>query len=370
MIEIILPKLDEEIEESSIIFWHKQEGDEIKKGDVLVEVQTEKAVSEIEAKEEGILKEIIVKRGEVAKAGDKIGIIGKEADSASTDEKKRVSSQKEADVKEKAEKREFVRVAPRLRNLAKKLKIDLNEVQQSKKDGKITEKDIRDFADQDESTQGEKLSGIRKTIANRMKNSLQNTAQLTETAYADVTDLAEIRNKNKSNLSWNVLILYATIQAIKKHPYMNGTFEDDIWNQSDVIHLGVATDTKEGLIVPAVKNANKYSIEELSKEVNQLVQSVHDRKIDSEKLSNNTFTVTNLGGFGIHFFTPILNPPEVGILGLGAVENYLILENKEVKERLRIPLSLTFDHQVVDGAPAARFLQTLINYLENFEDII
>lgn len=366
MAEIILPKIDDDIEESSVIFWHKQEGDKVEKGDVLVEVQTEKAVSEIEAKETGVLKEITVKRGEVAKAGDSLGVIGTEADSSS--EGGSPSSSKQQATEGKQQKQEFVRVAPRLRKLAKDLQVDLQAVQQSVKDGKITEKAIRDFAEGGESTpdtSGEKLSGIRKTIADRMKRSLDHTAQLTETAYADVTELAEKRQKDGNTFSWNVLILYATVQALQKHPYMNGTFEHGLWNQSEAIHLGVATDTEEGLIVPTVTNAHEYSMEELSKEVNQLVQSVQEKKVDPAKLSGSTFTVTNLGGFGIHFFTPIINPPEVAILGLGAIEKYVVLEEGNIKERMRLPLSLTFDHQVVDGAPAARFIQTVIDLLAN-----
>src|SRR5699024_8979148 len=242
----------------------------------------------------------------------------------------------------------------RLRKLAKDLQVDLQAVQHSVKDGKITEKVIRDFAEGGESTpdtSGEKLSGIRKTIADRMRSSLENTAQLTETAYADVSELAEKRQKDGNTFSWNVLILYVTVQALQKHLYMNGTFEQGLWNQSEAIHLGVATDTEEGLVVPTVTNAHEYSMEELSKEVNQLVQSVQEKKVDPVKLSGSTFTVTNLGGFGIHFFTPIINPPEVAILGLGAIEKYVVLEEGNIKERMRLPLSLTFDHQVVDGAP-------------------
>src|SRR5699024_10728592 len=170
-----------------------------------------KAVSEIEAKETGVLKEITVKRGEVAKAGDSLGIIGTEVDTG--DSTPTNSKQQATEDQGKKQKQGFIRVAPRLRKLAKDLQVDLQAVQQSVKDGKITEKAIRDFAEGGESTpdtSGEKLSGIRKTIADRMKRSLDHTAQLTETAYADVTELAEKRQKDGNTFSWNVLILYVT----------------------------------------------------------------------------------------------------------------------------------------------------------------
>lgn len=366
MAEIILPRFDENYEESSIIFWHKQEGDTVQKGDVLVEVQTEKAVSEIEAEADGVLERIIVKRGEVATVGDVLGIIATTGSDTSVEEIS--ESTVAATVAEEPAKRSFVRVAPRLRKLAKDLNVDLTEVQGSGSDGKITEKDIRKVAE-GKSEPGEKLTGIRKTVATRMRESLQNSAQLTETAYADVTKLAIKRKNYDKKMSWNSWILYATIKAIKGHLYMNGTYENDVWKQSEEIHLGIATDTEEGLFVPVVENADQHSLESLDQEVGALAQSVQDKKIDPKKLSGSTFTVTNLGAFGIHFFTPIINPPEVAILGLGKIETYLVLEDGQVSERMRIPLSLTFDHQIIDGAPAARFLQTLIMYLENPEKI-
>lgn len=368
MAEIILPRYDEEYDESSIIFWYKQEGDVIQKGDVLVEVQTEKAVSEIEAEEDGILEKIVVKRGEVATVGDVLGIIVAEGSTSASEE---ISSSTEAvsSIKESKEQ-SFVRVAPRLRRLAKELQVDLTKIKGTGNKESITEKDIRNFAE-GESVEGQaqKISGIRKTIATRMKASLENSAQLTETAYADVTKLSQERKKYEQQMSWNSWILFATVRAIKDHLYMNGTFEEDVWKQSEDIHLGVATDTEAGLYVPVIEYADKHSLEELDKEISELVQAVHDKSIDARKLTGSTFTVTNLGGFGIHFFTPIINPPELAILGLGTIEPHLILEDGEVTEKMRLPLSLTFDHQVIDGAPAARFLQILIRYLENPEEL-
>ncbi|MBO1005463.1 dihydrolipoamide acetyltransferase family protein [Pseudogracilibacillus auburnensis] len=366
MAEILLPRIDKDYEESSIIFWHKQEGDVVQKGDVLVEVQTEKAVSELEAEEEGILEKIIVKRGEVATVGDVLGIIA--AEGAETSSKEISESAVAAIIAKEPAERSFVRVPPRLRKLAKDLKIDLTKVQGSGNGGKITEKDIRHFAELGGSDPGEKLAGIRKTIATRMKESLQNSAQLTETAYADVTKLA-IKRDSKKKMSWNSWILYAVIRAIKEHLYMNGTYENEVWKQSEEVHLGVATDTEEGLFVPVVENAGQYLLAELDEVVSELVRSVHDKNINPKHLSGSTFTVTNLGAFGIHFFTPIINPPEVAILGLGKIESHLVLEDGQVTEKKRLPLSLTFDHQMIDGAPAARFLQTLIAYLENPEKL-
>lgn len=367
MTEIILPRIDEDYDESSIIFWHKQEGDTVQKGEVLVEVQTEKAVNELEAEADGVLEKIVVKRGEVAKVGDVLGIIA-EGKSEETSAKTATTTTAEAEETEKQE-RTFVRVPPRLRKLAKELQVDLTKVAGTGRNDAITEEDIRAFANEDEAEESEKISGIRKTIAQRMKASLQNSAQLTETAYADVTELAQKRKDAATKMSWNSWILSAVIQAIQKHPYMNGTFANDVWQQSEKIHLGIAIDTEKGLFVPVVQDAGQYSLEQLDEEVKTLVQSVLDKTIAQQKLSGSTFTVTNLGAFGIHFFTPIINPPEVAILGLGEIEKYVAIEEGKVVEKMRLPLSLTFDHQIIDGAPAARFLQTLIDYLSQPEKL-
>src|SRR5699024_8625050 len=358
MTEIKLPRLDDDIDESVVIFWHKQVDDYVKKGDILVEVQTEKAVTELESEANGVLTEIKVKRGEVASVGDVLCIIGDEVSQEKTGETSEMG--KEEKVKEK---RPFVRVAPRLRRIAKELNVDLVEVQEAIGEEKITEEDIRNFASIDANGKGEKLTGIRKTIATRMRESLQQTAQLTETAYADVTNLSSLREHQDVKMSWNTWILYAVIQSLQKHPYMNGTYENDLWNLSEDVHLGIATDVSEGLVVPVVKNAHKLSLEELDEEVKRLVQAAHDKKVTSDQLSCSTFTVTNLGSYGIHFFTQIINPPEVAILGLGQIETYLTLDVGEVVEKKRVPLSLTFDHQIIDGAPAARFLKTLTESL-------
>lgn len=363
MIEVKLPRLDDKIDESMVIFWHKQIGDSVSPGDVLLEVQTEKAVTEIEAEQEGILQEILVKRGEAATVGDVLCKLG-----STTPEDQQADQTKDKEtITEKPKTRStFVRVAPRLRRLAKELKVDLSVLQNHLAGARITEKTIQEFAESSDPSKdkGEKLTGIRQTIANRMRESLQNTAQLTETAYADVTNLTKKRENYEEKLSWTTWILSFVVKALQEHPYMNGTFEDNLWNQSKNIHLGVAADMKDGLIVPVVKNAEQHSLADLQAKVNELIELANNKKLTADQMSGSTFTVTNLGGFGIHFFTPIINPPEVAILGLGEIEKYLVLKNGDVKERLRIPLSLTFDHQVIDGAPAARFLQTLSELLE------
>lgn len=366
MFEVKLPRISEDHDKSSVVLWFKQEGDQVSEGDTLAEVQTEKAVSEIEAEKSGILEKILIKRGEIVNVDDILCIINK-AYEHSTEETKTSSNKGENE----DSARGFVRIAPRLRKLAKDLQVDLSAVKGTGREGKITEKDIRNTAvkgDLDVST-NQTLTGTRNTIAKRMKESLKNSAQLTETAYADITELSEKRSTHESKLSWNVWIIYAAMKALKKHPYMNGTFENEILKQSEAIHLGIATDTEEGLFVPVVKNASQYLLKELQEKIDNNAELARSKKLTAEKMSGSTFTITNLGTYGVHFFTPIINPPEIAILGLGKIENYLFKEEGKIQDGKRLPISLTFDHQVIDGAPAARFLKTLIEILENPEDL-
>lgn len=369
MIEVKLPTIDEDHNESSIIFWHKQVGDAIQKGDVLVEVQTKKAVTEIEADSDGIMNEIIVKRGEVASVGDVLCTIDQEGNGTELKEINAKESKTSKQVSEKQGESTFVRVSPRLRKVAKELKVALTDVKGTGSGGKITEQDIRNTAEGSESTSsretGTQLTGIRKTIATRMKQSLQDSAQLTETAYADVTELAKVRENSTPTVGWNTWLMYVAIKALKQNKGLNAHVENDWYTQYQEVHLGFATDTEDGLIVPVVKNAHLLHLVDLNKKIAELVTSVRNKKIHSKDLSGSTFTVTNLGSFGVHFFTPIINPPEVAILGLGKIETYVVLKDGIPQERKRLPISLTFDHQVIDGAPAGRFIKSFVELLEH-----
>lgn len=368
MYEIKLPRFSDDHDESSIILWFKQEGDAVQAGESLAEVQTEKAVSEIETDQNGVLEKIHVKRGEAANVGDVLCTINTESE---TDGAKKETTGQATDKETPDNRREskptFVRVAPRLRKLAERLGVDLTTVTGTGRNGNITEDDIREKAEAGVTHEeaGQSLSAVRKTIAERMKGSLQNKAQLTETAYSDVTRLSEVRNAYETKLSWNTWISYAVIQALKHHPYMNGTYKDGLLEQSDAVHLGMATDTDDGLLVPVIENADGHSIETLEEAIAEKSESARTKTLSTDDMSGSTFTNTNLGAYGVHFFTPIINPPEIAILGIGQIEDFLFKQDGEIRDGKRLPISLTFDHQVVDGGPAATFLKALVDILEN-----
>lgn len=367
MHEVKLPQTSEDISESVIVFWHKSAGDPVQAGDVLVEVQTEKAVFEIEAEVSGILAEIKVPRGEVASVGDVLATVSPAAEetaSASPEAPEGRGASGSATV-EQTSSAKFIQAPPRLRRLARELGVDLANVKGTGRNGHITEEDVRRDAVSESHPDHQVIpfNGIRKTIANRMADSLSSTAQLTVTAWADVTLLDEERKHAPKKFTWNDLILFTVVKALQKHPNINAHVLDEI-KQYRNVHLGIAVDTEDGLYVPVIKNAEELNLIQLSEQARILAEKAKQRQLASNELSGATFTVTNLGSYGIQFFTPIINRPEAAILGVGKIETDLIFNERQIVERKRLPLSLTFDHRAIDGAPASRFLQTLAKALQ------
>ncbi|MBB5179811.1 pyruvate dehydrogenase E2 component (dihydrolipoamide acetyltransferase) [Planomicrobium koreense] len=394
MFEVKLPKLRDDVEESLVVVWFVSEGDAVEKGDRLVEVQTEKEVSELDAEESGKVKEIVVNRGESAKVGEVLALIDTEgspkpnpvkqkaavkkaeAPDASTGTKPEVQkitkqvSPKEEGTGEEAPK--MVRIAPGLRKLARDLDVDLAQVSGTGRNGNITGDDIRKAASPPAEVIAEKvepegmipLSGIRGTIARRMVESLQQSAQLTETAWADVTKLVSKKEKLGDAVGWTALLAKAVAQALSAHPHMNGQIKDNKIELRNEINLGFAVDTELGLQVAVVQESEKVPAAELHAKLVELAGKARGGKLAKTESSGSTFTITSLGGYRVQFFTPIINPPEIAILGIGRIEDHLVLEKGKVRVRKRLPLSLTVDHRAVDGAPAAKFLDELISLLE------
>ncbi|MEZ4769357.1 MAG: dihydrolipoamide acetyltransferase family protein [Caldilineales bacterium] len=220
-----------------------------------------------------------------------------------------------------------------------------------------------------------KVTGVRKIIAERMLASLQTTAQLTLNGSADARALQGLRARFKASgesfglqgVTINDLILLAVARTLPHHPDLNAHFEGDTLTRYGGVQLGMAVDTPRGLMVPVIRNADRLSLREISGEAKRLAAACLDRRISPDELTGGTFTVTNLGGLGVESFTPVLNPPEVGILGVGNINLKPVQDGDAVAFVPHIGLSLTINHQVVDGAPAARFLQALAQNLANID---
>lgn len=219
------------------------------------------------------------------------------------------------------------------------------------------------------------VKGIRKVIATRMLNSLQTTAQLTLNASADATAILAYRKRLKESaetlglrqVTINDLLLLAVSRTLPQFPDLNATFSDDVISQYKNVHLGLAVDTPRGLMVPVIRRANTLSLKEIAQEAKRLAAACLDSTISADEMNGGTFTVTNLGSFGIESFTPVLNAPQVAILGVGNINLKPVERDGEVQFIPHLGLSLTINHQVVDGAPAARFLQALAQGLAQIE---
>jgi pyruvate dehydrogenase E2 component (dihydrolipoamide acetyltransferase) len=386
VIEVRLPQTTDEAQDSVIILWYKSEGDVVQEHDVLVEVQTEKATFEVESPATGVLHKILRQRAETASVGDVLALIATEDDRQSQNEEEvAVASLESAP---KATKQNgtsgFVQAPPRIRRLAAELGVDLAEITGTGPNGRITEEDVRRAADGSVSketyqsahvsfSEGEHatqthdvvvpLTPTRKTIAHRMMQSLEQSAQLTITTWADVTELSKLRKAMAPDVSWNAWVLKAAVLALMDHPYVNAEWDEHGVRHFAEVHLGVAVDTDAGLLVPVIRNAEKLSLQALHDAAKQAAEKARAGTLTAAELTGGTFTVTNLGSYGVEFFTPILNPPQVGILGVGQVDEKLLLRSGSMVQAFRLPLSLTFDHRAFDGGPAARFLQTITRYL-------
>lgn len=223
-----------------------------------------------------------------------------------------------------------------------------------------------------------KVKGVRKMVSERMLDSLQNTAQLTLNTSADASFLMDYRKKCKKapekqglgGITINDTVMYAIIKTLEDYPELNAYMHPEKIIQFENIHLGFAVDTPRGLMVPVIRDANKLSLKELSAEAKRLGKACQDGSIDPDYLTGGTFTVTNLGALGIESFTPVLNAPQVGILGVCAVQPKPVMDGKDVKFVPHMGLSLTFDHCATDGAPAARFLKQLTDTIAEFKKLV
>jgi pyruvate dehydrogenase E2 component (dihydrolipoamide acetyltransferase) len=272
------------------------------------------------------------------------------------------------------------KITPLAAEIAKQEGLDLSEITGTGENGKITKEDVeRALAPAEAVPQEEPcrvkvipFEGMRKVIADNMHASLQNAAQLTAFTEVDVTEMVRFRDLAREEykkddsvkISYNDIIVMATARALMRHPIMNSTLVGEEILVHDTVHLGIAVALSEGLIVPKLRHAEKKNLLQIAKEVRQLAQKAREGALVIEEVTDGTFTISNVSMLGMDGFTPVLNPPETGILGVGRVLEKPAVFEGEIAIRHMMTLSLTFDHRVVDGAPAMTFLKTLARYLE------
>lgn len=353
--------------EGVIAAWFKREGSSVKKGDLLCHIMVVKVTYDVLSPVSGKIVRIIAKKGAKVKPGDplveieEVEIVPRPIEEVPAVERRPVTP------------KAFIPSTPAARRLARELGIDLTQVKGTGPGGIVTEEDVRRFAEQAKPRYKIKpLEGLRKIIADRMSESLRVSAQVTLHAEADITELLKVKEEKleESGITITDLLVKAVAIALKACPYMNGQIVGDEIRQFDVVNIGVAVATDEGLYVPVVKDADKKDVFEISKEIKELARRAREKTLGPEELTGSTFTVTNLGMYGVDYFTPIINPPEIGILGIGRITDRLVMEDDEVRVKKVIGLSLTFDHRAVDGAPAAEFLKKVIEALKSPDSLI
>jgi len=380
MVTIVrLPKFGETMKDALIGKWYKKEGDRVNKGEPLVGVETEKFTVDVEAPDSGILRRIIVAENSVAVVGEPLCIIAEENEELPDIEAIKPSMgvrSKEEKPSKMVKRKEYVKISPRARKLAEEYGIDITSVTGSGPNGRIIEKDVLMVLEQRKAKVSVKkeaeiipLTGMRKTIAERLSYSARTTVPVTITTEVDVSKLKQFREKLTSDIgvhiSFTDLLVKAVAEALKRYPILNSTFEADhikIWKN---INIGIAVAVKDGLVVPVIYDADKKSIKQIATYSKDIIDKARRGKITPDETTGSTFTITNLGMYGIDIFTPIINPPESAILGVGKISEKPVVVDGQIAVRHVMSLSLTFDHRVVDGAVAAQFLQEIKHKLEN-----
>jgi pyruvate dehydrogenase E2 component (dihydrolipoamide acetyltransferase) len=394
--EITIPRLGWSMDEGTFGEWLKRDGDTIAPGDPLFTLESEKALQEIESVDGGILHILPggPADGNTVQVGARIGWlleVGEQppsagsapaasSPSATTSATNAPRPGAPAPLPQKASEApaaDRLRISPRAARIAAALNLDPRTIAGSGRDGRIREADVRAAAAQSRVVPRgphsgvSQLTGLRRTIADRMSHSHVETAPVTLTTQADAEVMVALRQRLKSAASSGLIpsfqdiIISSLALALQEHPLLNSRWTEAGPVQPDGIHIGLAVDTPDGLLVPVVRHADRMHLQGLASTTRDLIERARSRSCSAAELTGGTFTVTNLGGFGIDAFTPIINLPECAVLGIGAVRRIpVVLDDGTIAPRHRLTLSLTFDHRIIDGAPAARFLQSLVRRIE------
>ena len=369
---VYLPQWGMGMNDATIIKWLIKEGDLVKKGDQLVEVESSKVNAEIESPESGKIGRILYEEGQVAKVGEILAIIIGENETLPKEDNSEASTSKEDNSEIKLPStskkiKETVQITPKARKLAKELNIDISLVKGTGPNGRILDDDIKSFnSDNSKSSEiAENISGIRKVIATRMtqSNEIPSVTLVSKVALDKFNDYQKILisewRKDKIRPTSQDLLIKCLSNAIKKYPVFNSHYLNNEIKTFDDINIGYAFAAKQGLVVPVIKNTEKKSIIEIAKSIREY-SKIEKTGFKPEHFSDGTFSITNLSSTVVDYFDPLINPPQVGIIGIGRTLNEPSIDQGELKDRKVAHISLTFDHRVVDGFPAAKFLEEII----------
>ncbi len=413
---IDMPKLSDTMEEGVIVKWNVKEGDSVSSGDIIAEVETDKATMDVEVFDGGTVLKILAQEGDAIPLGGKIAIIGEKGEDIAglieggeqKETKTEPAEEKKAPAEKAGSKKDFdplfgdlngvdksakksvsqedgrIKASPLARKMAQEEGIDIHKVQGSGPNGRIIKRDIESYDDSASTSvsapaasapvstavsQDIKISQMRKTIARRLAESKFTSPHYYETIDIDMRNVVQTRAKlndiSEVKISFNDFVIKACSVALKQHPAINSSWLDDIIRQHGDIHIAMAVAIDDGLITPVIRNVDQKGLQQIAKESKELAGKARDRKLQPEEWEGSTFSVSNLGMFGIDEFTAIINPPNACILAIGSIRDVPIVDNGEIVPGKQMKVTLSSDHRVVDGAQAASFLGTLKNLLEN-----
>lgn len=425
--KVHMEALSPTMEEGQLVRWLKHEGDTVKEGDILAEIETDKATMELVARGSGVLKGVQINEGQtapvgtviayLAEAGEEVAGASPAAPPAAAPEKK--APEKPASGEEPAQREQArqqaageqdttpaptevaattpppkaegdgrVKASPLARRLASEAGLELSGIAGTGPGGRITKRDVAAAGEKAPAAAGAATTSpairyegpeveevpvtqMRKTIAKRLVTSIGPVPTFYLTIEVDMSRLVEARERINDRLerqgikvSLNDFIIKAVAAALSKHPEVNAAWGESVIRRYHRVHIGVAVAVEDGLITPVVKDADRKAVREISAEVKELAGRAKEKKLKPEEYTGATFSISNLGMFGIQEFTAIINPPEAGIIAVGAVEEKVVAVDGEVELRPRMRMTMSCDHRVVDGATGARFLQTVRDFLE------
>lgn len=402
--EVKMPQLGLTMEEGTVTRWVKQEGDAVKAGEVILEITTDKLTSEVESEHDGVLLKIVAQEGEdipvkgllayIGEAGEQAGGAPAAAPAAApVEEAAPVPAAAPVAVPVSGGR---VRISPLARKTAAKLGVDYSGIKGTGPMGRIVQKDILAAAETGkaapaaaaapaapkpaaqtagsielmEGDEVEKLSGMRKVVAERMTKSAQEIPVVTQNVKIDVTDLMAFRKKVNNELgvkySLNDYILKATAKALRNNRHILVSIDGDKIIKRAHVNIGMAVALDDGLIVPVIKDADKMGLDEISGTAKDLAERARTNRLGMDEYKGSTFSISNLGMFGVETFDPIINQPDSGILGVCAVQDELVMDEEgNISKRQFMRISFTFDHRLIDGATAAKFELAVRELLEN-----
>ncbi len=379
--DFVLPDLGEGITEGEIRKWLVKEGDAIEEHQPILEIETDKAIVEVPSPKKGRVLKINKDIGDMAKVGEVLMAIAEEGEAVGEKTKAEERPKSVSVVGVLPEEEEEILAIPAVRALAKELGVKLETIKGSGPGGSITREDVTEASEKAKKIEDQygivermPIRGLRRTIAKNLILSQKTTAFVTGMDEADITELWNLREREKKalldkgiHLTFLPFFIKAVHHALAEHPLLNASVDEE---REEIIikkyyNMGIAVDTPDGLMVPVIKDADKKTILELAKEIQDLSQKARERKIKLEEMKGSTFTITNYGHFGGTFATPIINYPDVAILGTGKISEKPWVKDGQIVIRKILPMSLTFDHRVTDGVDSAKFLSKVIQYLED-----